>query len=129
MSTLVISPTYNEVKNIETLISQILDDSNYDLLIIDDNSPDGTADKVKKPVNICGQMSGNILYTMLLLGFGLRHFSVPPASLLEIKKVISSVNIKQCQRVARRVMTMEHAQDIRNYLKEELRKQVPELVP
>ncbi len=87
------------------------------------------ADKVSKPVNICGQMSGNILYTMLLLGFGLRHFSVPPASLLEIKKVISSVHIKQCQRVARRVMTMEHAQDIRNYLKEELRKQVPELVP
>ena len=48
MRTLVISPTYNEVKNIETLISQILDDSNYDLLIIDDNSPDGTSDKVKK---------------------------------------------------------------------------------
>ena len=48
MSTLVISPTYNEVKNIETLISQILDDNNYDLLIIDDNSPDGTSDKVKK---------------------------------------------------------------------------------
>jgi len=88
-----------------------------------------TTDKFKKPVNICGQMSGNILYTMLLLGFGLRHFSVPPASLLEIKKVISSVNIKQCQRVARRAMLMEHAQDIRNYLKEELRTQVPELVP
>ena len=87
------------------------------------------ADKVNKPVNVCGQMSGNILYTMLLLGFGLRHFSVPPASLLEIKKVISSANIKRCQRIARRVMTMEHAQDIRNYLKEELRKQVPELVP
>jgi len=87
------------------------------------------ADKVNKPVNVCGQMSGNILYTMLLLGFGLRHFSVPPASLLEIKKVISSANIKQCQRIARRVMPMEHAQDIRNYLKEELRKQVPELVP
>lgn len=48
MRTLVISPTYNEVKNIETLISQILDDNNYDLLIIDDNSPDGTSDKVKK---------------------------------------------------------------------------------
>ena len=87
------------------------------------------ANKVGKPVNVCGQMSGNILYTMLLLGFGLRHFSVPPASLLEIKKVISSVNIKQCQRIARRVVSMEHAQDIRNYLKEELRKQVPELVP
>ena len=87
------------------------------------------ADRVNKPVNVCGQMSGNILYTMLLLGFGLRRFSVPPASILEIKKVISSVNIKQCQRIARRAMSMEHSQEIRNYLKEELRKQVPELVP
>ena len=48
MKTLVISPTYNEVRNIKTLISQILDNSNYDLLIIDDNSPDGTAEKVKE---------------------------------------------------------------------------------
>ena len=48
LKTLVISPTYNEVKNIEILISQVLDDSNYDLLIIDDNSPDGTGEKVKK---------------------------------------------------------------------------------
>ncbi|MEC8338127.1 MAG: phosphoenolpyruvate--protein phosphotransferase [Planctomycetota bacterium] len=87
------------------------------------------ADRVNKPVNVCGQMSGNILYTMLLLGFGLKRFSVPPASILEIKKVISSVNIKQCQRLARRAMSMEHSQEIRNYLKEELRKQVPELVP
>ena len=85
--------------------------------------------KANKPANVCGQMSGNILYTMLLLGFGLRQFSVPPASLLEIKKVICSVTLKQCQRVVRRAMSLEHALEIRNYLKEELRKQVPELVP
>ena len=88
-----------------------------------------TAIKSNTPVNICGQMSGNMLYTMLLLGFGLQQLSVPPASLLEIKKVICSVSIKQCQRIARRVMTKENAQEIRSYLKEELRKQVPELVP
>ena len=88
-----------------------------------------TAIKSNTPVNICGQMSGNTLYTMLLLGFGLQQFSVPPASLLEIKKVICSVSIKQCQRIARRVMTKENAQEIRSYLKDELRKQVPELVP
>ncbi|HJN65968.1 MAG TPA: phosphoenolpyruvate--protein phosphotransferase [Pirellulales bacterium] len=88
-----------------------------------------TAIKSNTPVNICGQMSGNMLYTMLLLGFGLQQFSVPPASLLEIKKVICSVSIKQCQRIARRVMTKENAQEIRSYLKDELRKQVPELVP
>ena len=48
MRTLVICPTYNEIKNIAKLIQKILDDNHYDLLIIDDNSPDGTSEKVKE---------------------------------------------------------------------------------
>ena len=48
MRTIVICPTYNEIKNIAKLIEKILDDNHYDLLIIDDNSPDGTSDKVKE---------------------------------------------------------------------------------
>ena len=46
---LVISPTYNERKNIKRLVEMILGDNpEFDLLIIDDNSPDGTSEKVKK---------------------------------------------------------------------------------
>ena len=37
------------------------------------------ADKKPIPINMCGQMSGNPTYTMLLLGLGLRHFSVTPS--------------------------------------------------
>lgn len=49
MTTLIISPTYNERKNIETLVDQVLGlNADYHLLIIDDNSPDGTAEKVKE---------------------------------------------------------------------------------
>ena len=49
MKTLIISPTYNEVKNIQSLVEQIFElDPSYHLLIIDDNSPDGTAGKVKE---------------------------------------------------------------------------------
>jgi len=49
MTTLIISPTYNERKNIETLVDQVLGlNADYHLLIIDDNSPDGTAKKVKE---------------------------------------------------------------------------------
>ncbi len=48
MKILAISPTYNEKKNIAELISRItLIPVEMDLLIIDDNSPDGTADIVK----------------------------------------------------------------------------------
>ena len=49
MNTLIISPTYNEKKNISSLIETILNiDENYHILIIDDNSPDGTANIVKE---------------------------------------------------------------------------------
>jgi len=49
MKTLIISPTYNEKKNIKALVAQVLDlNSDYHLLIIDDNSPDGTASAVKE---------------------------------------------------------------------------------
>lgn len=47
--TLVITPTYNEAENIEKLITAVLSqDSNIEMLVVDDNSPDGTADIVEK---------------------------------------------------------------------------------
>ena len=79
------------------------------------------------PANLCGQMSGSPIYTMLLLGLGLRQFSVTPSAIPEIKKVCRSVTIEQCEQIARRALSMENARDIKAYLKEELRKHVPEL--
>lgn len=46
-SKLVIIPTYNEIENIEAIIRKIFSlDGGYNVLVIDDGSPDGTADKV-----------------------------------------------------------------------------------
>lgn len=46
---IVIIPTYNEIENVENIIRAIFDlDKQFHILIIDDNSPDGTADVVKK---------------------------------------------------------------------------------
>jgi phosphoenolpyruvate-protein phosphotransferase (PTS system enzyme I) len=86
------------------------------------------ADSKSVPVNVCGQMSGNSLYTMLLLGMGLRRLSVTPSAIPEIKKVCRTVRIPHCQQVAERVMTMENSRDIKSYLREELKKILPELV-
>lgn len=44
----VIIPTYNEIDNIEKMIRMVFAISDYHILIIDDNSPDGTAAKVKE---------------------------------------------------------------------------------
>ena len=48
MKSLIISPTYNESKNISTLVKTIFErNPNIHLLIVDDNSPDGTGDIVR----------------------------------------------------------------------------------
>lgn len=57
MKTIVIIPTYNERKNIEKIIPAILD-LGIDILVVDDNSPDGTA----KAVEALGQK--NKLYLL-----------------------------------------------------------------
>ena len=49
MNTLIISPTYNEKKNIISLVESVFSvNQDYHILIIDDNSPDGTANLVKE---------------------------------------------------------------------------------
>ncbi len=78
------------------------------------------------PVNLCGQMSGSPVYTMLLLGMGLRQFSVTPSAIPEVKRVCRSVTIEQCEAVARRAMSMEDARGIKVFLREELKKHVRE---
>jgi phosphotransferase system enzyme I (PtsI) len=42
---------------------------------------------------MCGEMAGESRYTKLLLGLGLRNFSMEPDSLLEIKKVIRDTDL------------------------------------
>ena len=85
------------------------------------------ADRKSIPIDLCGQMSGSPTYTMLLLGLGLRRLSVTPSAIPEIKNVCRSVTLEQCRAVADRAVSMENARDIKGYLKEELKKRVPEL--
>jgi phosphotransferase system enzyme I (PtsI) len=86
-----------------------------------------TATQHDVPISMCGQMCGNSLYTMLLLGMGLRSLSVTPAAIPEIKQVCRRVTLGDCRRVANRALELEAARDVKTYLKEELSKVLPEL--
>ena len=66
-SHLVVIPTYNEIDNIKDFINQIIK-INVDILIVDDNSPDGTGDLVQKLSENSSQV--NLLKRSGKLGLG-----------------------------------------------------------
>ncbi|WP_298138867.1 phosphoenolpyruvate--protein phosphotransferase [Acidiferrobacter sp.] len=62
------------------------------------------ADKQGIPVAMCGEMAGDTRYTRLLLGLGLREFSMHPSALLEIKKIVRESSIADLKRQSAQVM-------------------------
>lgn len=56
------------------------------------------------PVSVCGEMAGDPVFTRLLLGLGLRDFSLHPSNLLEVRRQIREVSLADCQRLCRRVL-------------------------
>lgn len=85
-----------------------------------------TGNRYNISVSLCGELGGDVEFTILLIGMGLRTLSITPPSIPEVKKVIRSVSITDCQKIARRVMSFENSQQILNYLRDETRKVIPE---
>ena len=61
------------------------------------------------PVAMCGEMAGDARYTKLLLGMGLREFSVHPNALLEVKQIIGETRIAPARRFAQRILRSTHS--------------------
>jgi phosphotransferase system enzyme I (PtsI) len=78
-------------------------------------------------VSICGEMAGEPKYVMPLLGMGVRALSVTPTLIPETRKIIGSVDIDTCQRVADKALEMECQQEIDAYLTEQAKPFLPQL--
>ena len=76
---------------------------------------------------MCGEMAGDPLATVLLVGMGLDEFSVVPPVLPEIKKIIRSIKAKDARRVADKVLGMHSETEIREYLSTITKNKVPEI--
>jgi phosphotransferase system enzyme I (PtsI) len=62
-----------------------------------------TANKFGKPIAVCGEMAGELLLTRLLLGLGLRNFSMHPAHLLGIKQRVLTSELAAIQPIVDRI--------------------------
>jgi phosphotransferase system enzyme I (PtsI) len=77
-------------------------------------------------VSMCGEMAGEPLYTLLLLGLGLTTFSMNSPDIPEVKRIIRSTTMEHARAVARRVMSFDSERQVMHYLRDETRKIDPE---
>lgn len=87
------------------------------------------ASRSKIDVSLCGEMASDPVFVILLLGLGLRSLSVAPPAIPEVKRIIRSVTLSQCQRVARRVLSFDTDREVLNYLHDQRNRVLPELLP
>ncbi|MCB1775723.1 MAG: phosphoenolpyruvate--protein phosphotransferase, partial [Gammaproteobacteria bacterium] len=55
------------------------------------------------PVSMCGEMAGDPRFVPLLLGLGLRQFSMQPAALLDVRERIGELDTRQLSERARQL--------------------------
>ena len=84
------------------------------------------AHKAQIDLNICGEMASEPEHVMLLLGMGVRTFSLVQPMIPEIKQIIRSVTMGECNSIARKILTMNSERQITSFLRDAVRKILPE---
>ena len=69
--------------------------------------------RLRMPVSVCGEMGGNPRLVPLLLGLGIRSFSMNASAIPRVKQAIRALDIDDCARFARRVMEQSDPARIR----------------
>lgn len=65
------------------------------------------------PVSVCGEMAGDPAYTLLLLGMGLRNFSMHPGHILEIKQQVLRADLGELAPRVQRILKMDEQARVR----------------
>ena len=78
------------------LLKQIITSANFD----------------KKHVSICGEIAADIRFTKLLIGLGIRNFSISPNNILPIKEEITKIVSKNAEKLAKAALNLSTSQEL-----------------
>jgi phosphotransferase system enzyme I (PtsI) len=77
-------------------------------------------------VSICGEMCSEPAYVLLLMGLGLRHFSLSPIAIPTVKRIIRQVTMKEAVEVAEQCLGAEQASESEEFLARRTSKLLPD---
>jgi phosphotransferase system enzyme I (PtsI) len=75
-----------------------------------------TGKRMNVPVAVCGEMAGDVTLTRLLLGFGLRQFSMHPANVLAIKQQVLKSDLGDLAKLSNRILRAEDPENAKRLL-------------
>jgi phosphoenolpyruvate-protein phosphotransferase (PTS system enzyme I) len=85
------------------------------------------AKKAGKKVSICGELGGDPMATMLLLGLGkLEDLSMEPHSIPKVKKIIRLIRLDEARQMADHVLNLDSVEEISRFIAEEMRTRFPD---
>jgi phosphotransferase system enzyme I (PtsI) len=76
----------------------------------------GTSNKLGVPISVCGEMAGELAYTRLLLGFGLRQFSMISAQVPSVKQRVLTTSLPEVAALTQRILRADEPMKIRELL-------------
>ncbi len=85
------------------------------------------AKRHRKWVGLCGEMAGDPLSVLLLIGLGLSELSTSPLMLPEVKSIIRSTSYNSARKVVSRALDMQTGPEVRRYLEQIFKKKYPEI--
>ncbi len=74
-----------------------------------------------KTTGICGEIAGDPLASMILIGLGIDELSMSPSAMPTIKRIIRNVSYEQSKKVAQHALMLSETEEIINYAKESAR--------
>jgi phosphotransferase system enzyme I (PtsI) len=86
-----------------------------------------TCRRADKPVTLCGEMAGSPRAFVLLLGMGLRSFSMSPAFIPTIKDLASHVSCAQAAEILHKALALKTTSQIKRFLRDRVAKLAPNL--
>ena len=73
------------------------------------------------PVTMCGEMGGHSIYTALLLGMGIRQFSLTPGYIPRVRRLVRSITLREARALAAQCMRLGTAQEVQDLLQARVR--------
>jgi phosphotransferase system enzyme I (PtsI) len=87
----------------------------------------GACNRANVPVTLCGEMAGQPKAFLLLLGMGLRRFSMSPAFIPSIKQLASQVSVAEAEQILQSALKLKETAQVKKYMARQVEQLAPNL--